>query len=634
MSKCLLAARRAKRNPWSYGHWKPKKGYPSAGMGAWYKERIRKRAMREKMTAIIEGEIVNENDSIIKDTVISILTLCYAEKLNSTVVISNDANNTNEYFDSFFLAVKLSSVIIINNNYTTQSDRYCNYTSKSNLFILTITSFNNLKSIMVTLKSTRWWNNEALFFVIGISTINANEVLKLMWKMNILSALFLYQFNDNVEIFTHNPFTNRAPYPWRQVNDVEKLNDHWNLYTQQYNENICGCFKFDKSQFLDGYKIHGIANAKGAKETNITYKEYKICNLIDTLEFEHAIYFRNIFEKLNVTIAVRYDEVGYWSDGKPMGFLKSLVDETSDIAMHSRAIRFSYNLTTTYPLRIGSSGILTQFRKTIPPYKKILRFYSIGVILLTILSLFMSFIVQLIYKKRGIASAFFEILRLILTNGFLRSINRQSVRIYFFGIFILILILNATFTSKLSAFLTQPERRYITTVDDLVEFDYDVYIPDYVAEKSFDWTQGKINKLKILSRDDCYYNVVNYVTSACVGPIAPMVPVAVKYRLYLSFSIINDEYLVYWTRHEWPLINRVDVISSKLMEGGFLAFWRQQALILPLKKLNITETNSTKAKYRPINIEDLIFAFCLLAIGLVCSIMSFIFEILINKCIS
>lgn len=121
----------------------------------------------------------------------------------------------------------------------TQSDRYYNYTSKSNLFILTITSYNNLKLIMMTLKSTRWWNNQALFFVIGISTIDANEVLKLMWRMNILSALFLHHFNNNVEIFTHNPFTNRAPYPWQQVDDVEKLNDNWNLYTQQYSKDKC-----------------------------------------------------------------------------------------------------------------------------------------------------------------------------------------------------------------------------------------------------------------------------------------------------------------------------------------------------------------------------------------------------------
>ncbi|KAK0077248.1 hypothetical protein PV326_010183 [Microctonus aethiopoides] len=481
---------------------------------------------------------------------------------------------------------------------------------------------------MLTLKSTRWWNNQALFFVIGISTIDANEVLKLMWRMNILSALFLKHFNNNVEIFTHNPFTNRAPYPWQQVDDIEKLNDNWNLYTQQYNENICGSLKFDKLQFLDGYKIHGVASPIVSKEKNITYKEYNISNLRETVEFEHAIYFKHIFEKLNVTIAVRYDEVGYWRNGKPKGFLKSLIDDTSDIALHSRAIRFSYNLTTTYPLKIGGAGILTQFRKTTPPYEKILRFYSIGVISLTILSLFISFIVQLIDKKRGVASAFFEILRLILTNGFLRSINRQSVRIYFFGIFILILILNATFTSKLSAFLTQPERRYITTINDLIEFDYDVYIPDYVAQKSFDWTKGKVNKLTITSRDNCYHNVVNYDSSACVGPMAPMVPVAIKYRLYLSFAIINDEYLVYWTRHEWPLINRVNFISSKLMEGGFLRYWREQALILPLKKINITEINSTAAKYRPINMEDLIFAFYLLAIGLACSIISFIFEII------
>ncbi|KAK0073987.1 hypothetical protein PV325_008918 [Microctonus aethiopoides] len=448
--------------------------------------------------------------------------------------------------------------------------------------------------------------------------------------MNLLSSLFFcVEENKRIMIYTFNPYTNRAPYPWRQVNYYSKLNNRWTLYAQKYFEdkNNCDNLIYDKTKFMDGYKIKAVANAK-PKTKWIKNKNYNINSLIEkNPSIEDAFFSNHLFTALNITVIINYDYTGYFENKTPVGYLKSLIEGTHDISLSYRTPILE--LKSTYPLIQTSMRILTQQRKFLLPEEKILKFYSSEIFYLTAIVLLMTLIVMMAtYEKKKFTSGAFDILRLLLSTTINMPFKTISIRIYFIGIFQLIIILNATFQGNLSAFLTKSERHNIDCIRDLVLYNYNIYAP-IVQKKILERYETEFVKgINYVPGLDCGDYIVNDSSAACIEMTHRGVDTAEKNGFHISHSNVAEEYVSYWCRFDWPLIEKINFYSFRFIEAGLYKFWRNHKLLIPIENLRTKEAKEIATKLRPIKLNDLKFAFRLLAIGLGVSSLVFMVEIL------
>ncbi|XP_057334385.1 uncharacterized protein LOC130673411 [Microplitis mediator] len=63
--------------------------------------------------------------------------------------------------------------------------------------------------------------------------------------------------NNQTMLYTLNPFTHRAPYPWIEIEGIEVEDPRIALYGQPFinDKMLCDALNFDKTQFLDGYNV-------------------------------------------------------------------------------------------------------------------------------------------------------------------------------------------------------------------------------------------------------------------------------------------------------------------------------------------------------------------------------------------
>lgn len=170
-----------------------------------------------------------------------IIELCYLN-LNSEILIINDGNNENLSIskpqwklDSFAKIIYNNSSKYIINNKKLQR--------KINLIIIIVNSKIHFNEILDKFKYSSWWNIMAKFIILDSSNqycINAQDIMYTGWKFNIVTLLFFCINSHQVPmIYTYNPYTNRAPKPWKssvQSSPVNQQhhNNSWTIYSQQY----------------------------------------------------------------------------------------------------------------------------------------------------------------------------------------------------------------------------------------------------------------------------------------------------------------------------------------------------------------------------------------------------------------
>ncbi|KAK0073439.1 hypothetical protein PV326_013422 [Microctonus aethiopoides] len=108
------------------------------------------------------------------------------------------------------------------------------------LFIMTPKSRMAFHDILMSFKSSPLWNIMAPFLILDKSNrecMNARNILKTAWEMNVVKSFFLCVNSKNVSmIYTYNPYTNRAPQPWKNVKTTRKRTDGWTMYSKSNRE--------------------------------------------------------------------------------------------------------------------------------------------------------------------------------------------------------------------------------------------------------------------------------------------------------------------------------------------------------------------------------------------------------------
>lgn len=117
-------------------------------------------------------------------------------------------------------------------------DNAVDHQGKLNSFLLTANSSDQLQSRLLTIKYSPWWNIMAPFIILDQSDrrcLNARDILKTAWRMNIVTTFFICFDNEqNGVIYSYNPYTNRAPQPWKRVEDTIGQSDGWTMFSWQY----------------------------------------------------------------------------------------------------------------------------------------------------------------------------------------------------------------------------------------------------------------------------------------------------------------------------------------------------------------------------------------------------------------
>ncbi|KAK0157301.1 hypothetical protein PV328_011059 [Microctonus aethiopoides] len=554
--------------------------------------------MKSAITAKPLDILPKKNTSIIHEKIIKLLKLCFMDRLQ-TVFITPDLSGI---FHETSWDSKLTPIILVDNNLKTNIVQH-QYLPKFGTFILTTDSAQSLETTILLIKSSPWWSINGLFLIIGNSTEvceYATNILKQTWKMNLLSSLFLCHHRDD---------------------------DHWTLYQQRYFEvnEYCDSLTFDKMKFMDGYKIKAVANAIPGKSLK-SNKKYDVSSLKDKLPTsEDSKFFETLFAATNFTPIIYYDASGYWDNGIAVGFLKKIMNGSYDIALSARNI--VYNVSSTYPLVQMHLRILTQQRDFLLPEQRVMNIHSIEIYYLTIIVLLITYALMVkIYKKQKLTSAALDVLRLLLGAGIILPFTRLSTRIYFISIFLLIIIINAAFQAHLSALLTKRDRYYVDDMNDLKAYDYQVYTGK-LYKSDIELHSMHIPHINYVQGGDCTRYVLNDSSSACIERPQRMLRYATSHKLHISQSKFGVAYVVNWCREHWPLAKKINVYLSRVIESGLYEYWRSQELTMPLKKLKITEREETNViPDHPIELRDLLFAFELLGVGLMCSIIIFVIE--------
>ncbi|KAK0173050.1 hypothetical protein PV328_006304 [Microctonus aethiopoides] len=546
--------------------------------------------------------------SIVADKTIDIIQTCFSEHSHTQII----SENLGQIFHRRFYDSNLSSIILINNKFKYINNNLLRL--QIPIFILSIKSLSQLEIILLTIKSTTWWSIDSLFLILKSSKkscVDASKILNITWELNLLSTLFICEnlINGELMMYTYNPYTNRAPHPWKKIETAVNINNRWTLFQQKLTQGLenCASLNFDKTKFLDGYEMRVIGHPK----TGVKWKPNKIYNITSfskKLLLSQMSFFTNLFLALNVTGVVYYDYSGFLINGTASGYLIKLINGSCDMAINARTIYSAHSVSQTYPLASDKYVILSQHRNLLQPFEKILNYYSSNLLLLTIVVFIISFIVMLIYINYKISSAAFEILRLILNTSIRKPLKMISIRIYFFGIFVLIIVLTATFQGHLSAFLTKPERFNPDSIEDLDKLSYDIYLRNS-SNLGINWLPFQEEHLNIIKGTDCYQYVLNDYNAACVGPLSRNLWPSVQYNLHISRKIIWEPYVEYWVRKDFPLLNKINIIRFWLKDYGLLDYWYNISEFTLWKKLIAKEAEATEAKYRPINIQDLLFAF-------------------------
>ncbi|KAK0166703.1 hypothetical protein PV327_004193 [Microctonus hyperodae] len=282
---------------------------------------------------LVDGLNTNRSNfnrrSIVDEMAMDMLKSCYMDF--KTIVIHSDSNQA---IINYVAKLETSALVLISNS-SMHNIGVAQHLHMP-VFIMTPNSRMELHDILMSFKSSPFWNIMAPFLILDKSNrecANARNILKSAWEMNVVKSFFLCVNSKNVPIiYTYNPYTNRAPQPWTTVKTTKKRTDGWTMYSKSNHEgNICDTLNFDRTEYLDGSIIRAVIDIPEEHEW-IPGKDYDE-NLIEKMFVGEKLVVPPMKSALNVTIIFNVDEKGFDMREKPTGIYRRLSNRSSDIAI-------------------------------------------------------------------------------------------------------------------------------------------------------------------------------------------------------------------------------------------------------------------------------------------------------------
>ncbi|KAK0166747.1 hypothetical protein PV327_004236 [Microctonus hyperodae] len=568
-------------------------------------------------------KILKTNDeSVIKKKAVKLLTNCYTDFKSLIIYADSEPSIIKSLQESSSFAITLINNLPINNQTIDPQ-------IESPLFLITPNSQMHFQEILTAFKYSKWWNIKTSFFILdelNQQCENAREILETAWKMNIIKSFFLC-VNSKLTpmIYTYNPYTNRAPKPWKIVQNNNKPTNGWTMYAKSLKKgNICRSLNFDRTKHLDGSIIKALVNLppNSSWTPNKNYNE----DLIQEMYSFDIILVKVLKYSLNITFVFNVEEDGFDRTENITEFYKLLENRNStDIAICLRSQYMFRDSQITHNIIYSRIYLVTNNRGFYTPLEKIKNFYGLVTLVSILVILFLTYsVIVLSGRRRRWAFAGFEILRLLINTGLHSRINTLAKKIFFTMIFLYFMIIHATFQGHLAAFLTKNEyRENVEKLEDLKDSRYSViyggpgivpYLTDPLLKEKF-----------VVSHPNCGSLIIGDDSAACIADIFYVQGFAFDKQLHVSREPISGSVYVLQTRDDWPLKERVDKF--------FMQFEQSKVGMILLEKAMEAETERqkrilamTEKNARPLSLGMVSFGFYVLIVGLVLASVVFIVE--------
>lgn len=136
-----------------------------------------------------------------------------------------------------------------------------------------VTSSNTiLTNTLEHMKNSIWWNHEASYLILNQNfdqgCHEAQLFLSTIWTFSILSATYIcHNFNNELMLYTFNPFASLAPEFWNKVVRDDKFpNKYWTLFQHSFDS-------IQSFEILFAYSKYKLANFFKVKKFNGPFKD-------------------------------------------------------------------------------------------------------------------------------------------------------------------------------------------------------------------------------------------------------------------------------------------------------------------------------------------------------------------------
>ncbi|KZC04357.1 hypothetical protein WN55_02719, partial [Dufourea novaeangliae] len=490
---------------------------------------------------------------------------------------------------------------------------------KLNHFVVIASSQPLLRLLLQGIKDSTWSNFNGVHVLIDRKTeergcVNAYRYLRTAWEYDLLSTIFLcIDPVDGLVIYTYNPYSRNAPTVWGDVGNFKGRSGHpWVLLKRKHRDGkMCNGLWFDKTTDLNGYEVR-----LNAIEFNPHVCIDPNKRGLDKFTGDNSEIVKIVFRKLNTTVNVDVrhgtpdDLGGIDSDGIMVGMLAEIGSGNVDMGMNVRSLHAMWKIEHTYPHDQDGFCVITQRSGEVSKLMKILSFMSPGVILGNVVVLLIALFV--LTKYGGCLPAGLNIIRLVTCVSILRIPQHSPTRIVLSNVFLMVLIINASFQGHWASLLTIPvSRPNIRTVEDLKNSNYTIYGSRFITDYIYDPVlRSRFHEVAYYH--ECKQQVLATPYTACLDDCLHLYLGSREKTLHRSRRI-QQTIQVYATRENWPMFNRVTDVIRTVVEAGLVNMWRK----LNLRKVYMAwkrQRLNDKRKFRILRIRHITFSFCILGI--------------------
>ncbi|XP_008551131.1 uncharacterized protein LOC103573721 [Microplitis demolitor] len=452
-------------------------------------------------------------------------------------------------------------------------------------YVLSADTQEQLVNLITKIRKSPLWNTASVFYIIGNTDQSCRKALQMtytLWQFKCLSSFVICQaMTDRSFLFTLNPFTDRAPYPWVK-HGVKVPNSRLSLYGQLFinDKQLCDVLNFDKTQFLDGYnvKLHKRVPGKDF------FDEY-------------------VFPRLNITPIISYGD-----DSEKFLLANRFYDISGTlVCLDATDNRF----VDIVPGFVESSyAIVTQKRSFLSLFNQILSVFDVNDINALFIILILFIIVIMLGNEYQIVPAFMDVFKLLL---------RMAI------------------DAQLFAILTRPSSYDVETLQDLHDYQYHVYYHSSLHDdmmRTEIWTT--VEEIKYLHPDAevlpgrCFERASVNNTVACIYNTPYVLRTDLKVNLRVLKKFLFKVNYVHWARKEWPLKKRIDQQTLRAIESGFGEIIARRSRNT-LKKMKTKERLKKILNYDEVDAIDLEYAYIFFAFIQLLAIIIFGIEHIIAR---
>ncbi|CAD6208544.1 GSCOCG00010539001-RA-CDS [Cotesia congregata] len=411
------------------------------------------------------------------------------------------------------------------------------------------------------------WRGFGQFFVIidGASDgcSNAQSFLKEAWKNDVINTIFLC-WDQVYKLFSYNPFSEFAPASWQKVDEVQKADSRWTMFSQNFSGDYVtqrNLF-FDKTRDLQGHPVRVSFSAIPP------YIVSKVKNEIKTAEgFDYEM-IRFVMNKLNATLVFNdvLKVIGQFDNATSKGLLWQVGSGRIDLAMDSLFLRNTDKKAEfTYPIHHFDLSVITEYRELTVFAGRLFSFLPLSIVALLLGTSLSIFVLQRYILKQPFSRNIIDTIRVFLSLPLPSLPLEIRGKIMFLCTILGFMIANNIIQANMNTVLSSKSTaRAIENIEDLNRFNYSVLAGE--ASTPALKRIGIKNVELIIGAVNCSQLQEN---QAFGGKVLVLQTLMTENCHMLKKPVISGIFCTYYTRRNWPIFPQFNKKLSMLFEGGF-----------------------------------------------------------------